>query len=279
MPAVASFKRILHVEDSETDAFIVKRGLRKVEGLVLDWVTTGREGLDKVRRGAYDLVLLDYALPDMTGLEVLVRLQEMPNAPPVVMVSGFGSEFVAVRGMSLGAIGYINKDTPEFKDSLAELLHQVHAEGEEMRNARANAERMRADPGVRHKMEQVLEDLVRSLAASPGAFIAGPEGFPLAVSAKRTETGRSSEPSLDVLAAMAAASVTRNLDVVGNAVGVGRMKGGIILHEGGSIVFHPVRGVGSLIVVLDRESAWPREGKELAEAAREIEALGVRAPA
>lgn len=273
------FKRILHVEDSETDAFIVKRGLRKVAGLELDWVTTGREGLDKVRRGSYDLVLLDYALPDMTGLEVLVRLQETPGTPPVVMVSGFGSEFVAVRGMSLGAIGYINKDTPEFKDNLAELLQQVHQDGEDRRLARATAERLRSDPGVRRRMEQVLEDLVRSLDTSRGAFVAGPEGFPLAVSGKRTDAGKSSEPALDVLAAMAAASVTRNLDVVGNAIGLGRARGGVLLHDSGSVVFHPIRGVGSLVVLLSREASWPREGKELAEAARELETLTARATA
>lgn len=273
------FKRILHVEDSETDAFIVKRGLRKVEGLDLDWVTTGREGLDKVRRGGYDLVLLDYALPDMTGLEVLVRLQETPGAPPVVMVSGFGSEFVAVRGMSLGAIGYINKDTPEFKDNLAELLQQVHQDGEDRRQARATAERLRSDPGVRRKMEQVLEDLVRSVDASRGAFVAGPEGFPLAVSSKRTDTGKSSEPAVDVLAAMAAASITRNLDVVGNAIGIGKARGGVILHDAGSVVFHPIRGVGALVVLLGREATWSREGKELAEAAREMETLTARAVA
>jgi len=277
--AMPGFERILHIEDSETDAFIVKRGLRKVPGLSLDWVTTGEQGLERARKGGFDLVLLDYALPDMTGLEVLVRIQELANAPPVVMVSGFGSEYVAVRGMTLGAIGYVNKDTPDFKDNLSDLLDQFHQENQDRRDARQIADRLRAAPGARKKMEEVLDDLARSLRDCRGTFVAGIEGFPIAVSGIERTDGARGQPAIDVLAAMAGASITRNLDVVGGAMGLKRPTGGMILHERGSLLFHPVRGVGNLVVVLDREAVWSKDGKELAQAAREIETVTAAASA
>ena len=70
-----------------------------------------RDGLDLFRTQHCDAILLDFRLPDMDGLEVLEKLQNAPegNCPPVIMLTGQGSEELAVRGMKQGIQDYIVK--------------------------------------------------------------------------------------------------------------------------------------------------------------------------
>lgn len=258
-------KRILHIEDSETDAFIVKRGLRAVPGLTIDWAATGADGLDKARSGEYDLILLDYALPDMTGLEVLVRLTQRKPDAPVVLVSGFGSEYVAARGLHLGALGYVNKDTPEFKETLADVLAQLHAEGGARRRARELEDLVKQQPSLRNRIEGVLADLRDVLADARGSFVASVDGLPIAVSK------HGNDKDVDVLSAMATASVLKNLDVVGGTLDLAGHRGGVVQFDGGSLLFHKVHGLGSLVVVLKRPGSWKDDGREMEQAVKEIE--------
>lgn len=261
------FRRILHIEDSETDAFIVKRGLRNVAGLTIDWVATGAEGIERAKEGDYDLILLDYALPDMTGLEVLVRLTQRKPESPVVLVSGFGSEYVAARGIHLGAIGYVNKDTPEFKEKLAEILDRIHAEGVARRKSREVEELVQQQPTIRHRIENLLTDLKSAIPEARGSFVSSIDGLPLAVSKER------GEKDVDVLSAMATASVLKNLDVIGSTLRLAGHEGGVVQFEEGSLLFHRVEGVGNLVVILDRTGSWREDGKEVSQAVREIEEI------
>jgi len=261
------FQRILHIEDSETDAFIVKRGLRGIPGLAIDWAQTAGEGLDLARKNPYDLILLDYALPDMTGLEALVRLTQRHPEAPVVLVSGFGSEYVAARGIHLGAIGYVNKDTPDFKERLAEILTELHEEGEERRRAKEVEDLVRQQPSVRHQLEAVLNDLREVLPEARGTFLSSIDGLPLAVS----KSGQ--DKDVDVLSAMACASIVKNLDVIGGTLDLERHQGGLVHYDDGSLLFHRVENVGALVVVLDRNATWRTDGREVQQAVKEIEGV------
>jgi len=243
----------------------VKRGLRDVQGLTIEWAPTGSEGLEKAKRSDYDLILLDYALPDMTGLEVLVRLTQRKPDAAVVLVSGFGSEYVAARGIHLGAIGYVNKDTPDFKEDLRGILMQLYEESLDRKRSREIEERVKQQPNLRRQIEEVLTDLREVLPNARGSFVASLDGLPLAVS----KTG--AEKDVDVLSAMATASVLKNLDVIGGTLELEAHKGGLVHYDTGSLLFHKVEHVGSLVVILDRHGSWREDGKELEQAVREIE--------
>ncbi|MEA3201762.1 MAG: hypothetical protein QOE90_3190 [Thermoplasmata archaeon] len=264
----SSFRRILHIEDSETDAYIVKRAFRDEPGVEITWATTGQQGLQKLADATYDIILLDYALPDMTGLEVLLQLVEKAPGTPVVIVSGFGSEYVAARGLQVGAIGYVNKDAPHFREEIPRTLERLYGQSNAQRRAKEIEERIRSRPNLRHSMEDVLGTLRESLPEARGTFLTSTDGLPLAVS-KRAEGGR----DIDPLAAMVTGSVLRNLDMVGGNLALEEQETGVVRYKGGSLVYRRVPDVGSLVVVFDREAHAREDLREVDVAAREITSL------
>ncbi|HUR68644.1 MAG TPA: response regulator [Candidatus Thermoplasmatota archaeon] len=263
----AAFRRILHIEDSETDAYIVKRAFRDEKDVTITWATTGAQGIAKAQEEPFDLILLDYALPDMTGLEVLLQLTERRPDAPVILVSGFGSEYVAARGLQVGAIGYVNKDAPHFREELPQTLGRLYEQGESRRRAREVEDRIRQRPSLRHSMEDVLGTLRQALPEARGTFLTSSDGLPLAVS--RSDGGKDVDP----LSAMVCGSVLRNLDMVGGSLQLDEQESGLVRYKGGTLVYRKLPEVGSLVVVFDRE-ADPRDDlREVDVAARELQTL------
>lgn len=264
---VPAFRRILHIEDSETDAYIVKRAFRDQPDVQITWATTGSQGLQKLGEGPYDVILLDYALPDMTGLEVLLQIVDRSPGTPVVLVSGFGSEYVAARGLQVGAIGYVNKDAPHFREELPATLARLYEQAQSQKRAKAIEERIRTRPNLRHSMEEVLGTLRQALPEARGTFLTSSDGLPLAVS--KSDGGR----DIDALSAMVTGSVLRNLDMVGGNLALSEQETGIVRYRGGSLVYRRLPDVGSLVVIFDREAHAREDLREVDVAAREIESL------
>src|ERR687894_28375 len=98
---------VLLVEDNPDHVHLIERRLRD-GGLDVRRASSGAEALASL--DGIDLVLLDYRLPDMSGLETLQEIRRM-DGPSVVMVTGMGSEEIAVEAMRAGAIDYVVKDT------------------------------------------------------------------------------------------------------------------------------------------------------------------------
>lgn len=101
---------VLIVEDDMVDRIACRRTFAVAqEGtFILTEADSGQHGLDVAVRGGIDCVLLDYGLPDMSGLEFLTQLP--PGGPPVMMLTGADSAMVAAEAMRRGARDYLVKD-------------------------------------------------------------------------------------------------------------------------------------------------------------------------
>lgn len=103
------------------------RGLLEREGHDVAEATSGEAGLDAIADQAPDLLILDIELPEMSGLEVLVRLRGRLDFP-VIMMTGQSAETDRVLGLDLGADDYIVKPflPREFAARVRAVLRRRH---------------------------------------------------------------------------------------------------------------------------------------------------------
>ncbi len=109
MPAL----HLLLIDDEESFRHTFQQTLT-TQGYVVDVCASGAESLGLLARARYDVVLLDHAMPGMTGLSVLEWIREEKFDVPVVLLTGPGMENTAARAMQLGAYDYIRKDYFEY---------------------------------------------------------------------------------------------------------------------------------------------------------------------
>ena len=114
------------------DHTIVREGLKQILGEVPDMIVAGEasdgpETLHKVREHHYDLVLLDIAMPGISGLDVLKHLKSERPDLPVLMLSMYPEEQYAVRTLKAGASGYLTKESAS--DELIAAIRKVSSGG------------------------------------------------------------------------------------------------------------------------------------------------------
>lgn len=117
---------ILVVEDDLTFCRILEGFLTK-QGYTVTVAHQGGQGLQLFASKTFDLVLLDYRLPDTTGMEVLVEMKKAAPATQVVIMTGFSDIRTAVKAMQVGAFEYITK--PVNPDELSMIVHQALKKG------------------------------------------------------------------------------------------------------------------------------------------------------
>ena len=104
--------RVLLVDDHA----VVRDGLRMLIERTTDCRVEGEAenvatALEAVRDKSVDLVILDLALPDKTGMEALTEIRQIKPDLPVLIFSGFNEDIYAVSCLRAGAMGYLNKDS------------------------------------------------------------------------------------------------------------------------------------------------------------------------
>lgn len=101
--------RVLVVDDSRQIREFVSEYILKPNGYGVDLATDGVIGLQKILADKPDLVLLDYEMPELTGLEVLNKLRDQKLKVPVILMTSHGSEQIAVEVFRLGVQNYVIK--------------------------------------------------------------------------------------------------------------------------------------------------------------------------
>jgi two-component system phosphate regulon response regulator PhoB len=115
--------RILITEDEAALVALLRYNLEK-EGYEVDEAGDGQECLVKVAENPPDLILLDWMLPQLSGLEVCRQLRRNPETrnTPIIMVTARAEETDRVRGLDVGADDYISKPF-----SPGELMARIRA--------------------------------------------------------------------------------------------------------------------------------------------------------
>jgi DNA-binding NarL/FixJ family response regulator len=122
-------KRLLIVEDSELILERLFLMLKDVEGLeIVGTAKTRQEAIQRIDSDLPDLVLLDIALSDGDGFQILEQIQAGRNAPQVVILTNFGNPLFRQRAKRLGVMHFYDKST-QFESAIDALTALARSEG------------------------------------------------------------------------------------------------------------------------------------------------------
>ncbi len=120
-----TMNNILYMEDDPGLASLLRKSMER-RGFHVDTAPNGEEGLAMARTKQYDLLIVDYDMPFMGGIDVLRALSVKGSLVPTIMITGQGNEEVAVEALKLGASDYIVKDVEmRYLDLLLPVIDQV----------------------------------------------------------------------------------------------------------------------------------------------------------
>lgn len=115
--------RILIVEDEAGIAAFLKQGLEE-ESFAVDHADEGKSGLNMALSGAYDLLLLDWMLPGLSGIEICRQFRKEFPDTPVIMLSAKDTTDETIFGLQAGANDYIKKPF-QFEELLERIRVQL----------------------------------------------------------------------------------------------------------------------------------------------------------
>jgi len=236
--------RILVVDDEPAQRELVGGFLRK-HGFDVAEAGGGREAVARFKQEAFDLVLTDQRMPDLSGIEVLEAVRSTSPETAVVIITAYGTIETAVSAVKAGAADYLTKPL-----NLDDLLHRVHrvrerqrlvAENRELREALAERHRVEGIIGDSGRMQEVLS-LVRRVALSDATVLIRGEsgtGKELIARALHYASPRAAGPLVKVNCAALAESLLE-AELFGHEKGaftgaVASRKGRFELADGGSI--------------------------------------------
>jgi DNA-binding response OmpR family regulator len=160
--------KILIVEDEPNMRLGLKDNL-EFEGYEVDLSEDGKNGLEKILKNKYDLIVLDVMMPHLSGFDVCREARSKGITTPIILLTAKGEEIDKVLGLELGADDYVTKPF-----SLRELL------------ARIKAVLRRGDASSNNKIAKV-EIVIGKLKINFEGFTAESNGAPVQMSHKEFE--------------------------------------------------------------------------------------------
>jgi DNA-binding NtrC family response regulator len=171
--------RVLVADDENNLRELIVRELAR-RGLETEGVGDGETALARLREAPYDVVVLDMKMPRKEGIEVLRELQDFPEHPQVIVMTGFQEVATAVEAMKLGAYDYLTKPTKI--EELDVLVRKAAEKGQLLRdNVALRAHAPGAGPfgGIvtrSGKMHEVLRIVDRVAPTESAVLLLGESG-------------------------------------------------------------------------------------------------------
>jgi DNA-binding NtrC family response regulator len=148
--------------------------LLEMENYSVECAATGEEGLNRIAERPFDLVLLDFALPDKNGLEILRDIRERDRDLSVIMITAYGTVENAVLAIQAGATNFIQKpwDNEKLLADIQAAVARRRAEEENIQLKRALKQRYNFE-NIIGKSEAMLRifDLVAQVAPSRSTIL------------------------------------------------------------------------------------------------------------
>ena len=170
-------KPTILIVDDEPGVRSALGGVLRDEGYAVEAVGSGEECLERVTRGAVDLIMLDVWLPGMDGLATFARLRERQVDAQVVIISGHGNIESAVRAIKMGAFDFVEKPLSLDKTVLvvANALRQRTLEAEN-RALRARVDRQHTMVGESAAIRSLREQVAMAAPTNGRVLIYGENG-------------------------------------------------------------------------------------------------------
>jgi DNA-binding response OmpR family regulator len=121
--------RLLMVEDNVEHLDLCKEYLPK-DQFIIDAALSATEAVEKLKKNKYDLIVLDYALPDFDGIELLKRIKPLGLKTPIIFTTAYDDAYISFEAMKGGACDYVVKTFHYYKtlkDRILENLEMCNA--------------------------------------------------------------------------------------------------------------------------------------------------------
>ena len=195
--------RILVVDDETSMRQLLEITLRK-EGYRVTMAESGQKAVEAFSKAAYDLVISDIKMPDMSGVDVLRAVKQSAPGTPVIMITAYSSAETAVEALRLGAYDYIAKPfkIDELKVTIRNALEkqQLTEEVVSLKRTLRKKHGLGAMLGRSSKMIKLF-DLIKSVAPTNSTILITGEsgtGKELAARAIHGNSTRESDPFVSV---------------------------------------------------------------------------------
>src|SRR5438132_2640437 len=199
----ASIGAVLIIDD-EAEIRESLQTLLELEGYEVHCAENGEEGLARLGERQFDLVLLDLALPDRNGIDLLSEIRKVNSELAVIMITAYGTVENAVRAMQVGAVNFIQKpwDNEKLLADIQAAVGRRRAEEELLQYKRALKERYNFE-NIIGKSDPMLRifDLVAQVAQSRSTVLITGEsgtGKELIAKAIHTNSPRKDRPFVPV---------------------------------------------------------------------------------
>ncbi|MFZ5564629.1 MAG: sigma-54-dependent transcriptional regulator, partial [Thermodesulfobacteriota bacterium] len=177
-------EHILIIDDDEGLVHFLSRFFQR-KGHAVTACLTGTEALKTLAENGFDLILLDYKMPDINGLDMLSEIRRVEVKTPVILMTAYGTTDLAIETMKRGAYDYLTK--PFDRKDLSRVVTEALAANRQMK------ERVRiapvpgapGDPGdagaiqmVGHgkKMQEIFKRIGQVAASDVPVLITGESG-------------------------------------------------------------------------------------------------------